>query len=130
MLGDGNRPYLLWQLGSHGGGCAEPGPYPEDGTYYSTLDGSTWHSEHLTTNRGAISLTVDVDANRVHAVIDGRDGMVYLTRSGTGAWSKKALVDQHPGVAVIRLDPRTGRLLVAYMAWENDAEHAYVMTYR
>ena len=128
VLGAGDRPYLMWNRGWHGGGCAEPDPFPEDGTWFSTLVGGTWRSEQLTSSQNAASLTVDVGAGRVHAVIDDRK-VVYMTKAGSGPWSRQTLGDQQPQEAVIRLDPKGGGLLVTFVAWVDDAERVFVVTH-
>ena len=129
VLGAANEPYLLWHRGYHGAGCTYPDPGPNDGTYFSTLVNNTWRSEHLSTREGAMSLTLDVETARVHALIDAPDGMTYTSRSGGESWAKKRLFDRHTSSAVIRLDPRTGALLVAYVTFEGDTTHVAVVTY-
>ncbi len=129
VLGAASEPYLLWHRGYHGAGCTYPDPGPKDGTYLSTLVDNSWHSEHVSTREGAMSLTLDVKAERVHALIDAPDGMTHISRIGGESWAKKALFDRHTSSAVIRLDPRTGALLVAYVAFDGDATHVDVVTY-
>ena len=128
VLGAGDQPFLMWNRGWHDGGCTEPGPLPEDGTWFSTLVGGTWRSEQLTSSQNAASLTVDVGAGRVHAVIDDRK-VVYMTKAGSGPWSRQTLGDQQPQEAVIRLDPKGGGLLVTFVAWVDDAERVFVVTH-
>lgn len=131
VLGAGDRPHLLWTRGYHsGGGCLEPDPPPDHGTYYSTLVAGTWQPEHLSTKEGVASLTLDIDANRVHALISDSDGLVYLSKSGTRSWARRTLADLHPGDAVLRLDPGTGELLAAYIVYENEGQRIYVQAYR
>ena len=36
VLGANNDAHVVWTRAYHGLGCAEPGPFPEDGTYYGT----------------------------------------------------------------------------------------------
>jgi hypothetical protein len=48
----------------------------------------------------------------------------------TGSRRTRTLTDAHPWDVVIRPDPRTGGLLVAYVAYEDEAPRVYAMTYR
>lgn len=130
VLGAGDRPHVLWSRGYHGAGCTYPDDRPEDGTYYSTKVGATWQSERLTPRQGLVSLTLDVGSDRVHALFNGPAGMVLASKSGTASWSTRTLTDSHPGDVVIRPDPRTDGLLVAYVAYEDEATRVYAMTYR
>lgn len=130
VLGAGDRPHLVWTRGYHSGGCTEPDPAPEHGTYYSTQVAGAWQSEQLTTAQGVASLTLDTDANRVHALVDDPDGVVYLSRSGARSWARRTLADLHAGDAVLRLDPRSGELLAAYIVYENDSQRIYVQAFR
>ena len=127
VLGANDQPYLMWHRGYHGGGCVVPDPLPTDGTYYSTLSNGTWHSDRLSSRQETASLTIDTDTGRVHVIVNGKDGqLVYLTRSGSKAWSKRVL---DPGVvwpAVIRLDPETGGILVAYVRFDDDGGDVFV----
>ena len=130
VLGAGDRPYLLWRRGYHGGGCAEPGPEPDDGTYYGTKVGGAWQSERLTPGQGVASLTVDVDAGRIHVLVSDQGGLVYRSKSEGEAWSTLTFSAVHASDAVIRRDPLTGALLVAYIRGESDGARVYVMQYR
>jgi hypothetical protein len=131
VLNVGNRPYLLWRRGYHAaGGCIEPDPAPVDGTYYGTKVGDTWQAEQLTTARGVASLTIDVDAGRVHVLVSSSDGLVYLSRPVSGSWSKQTFDKIYPSDAVIRIDPFTGALLLAYIRYDGDETRVYVMHYR
>ena len=127
VLGANDQPHLLWHRGYHGGGCVVPDPLPTDGTYYSTLTNGTWHSERLTSRTSTTSLTVDTDTGRVHLIVSGKGGrLVYLTRIGSKPWSKRVL---DPGVVTpgaIRLDPDTGRILVAYVRFDDDGNDVFV----
>ena len=127
VLGDKNQPHLMWHRGYHGGGCVGPDPLPTDGTYYSTLTNGTWHSERLSSRQETASLTVDTDTGRVHLIVSGKGGrLVYLTRIGSKAWSKHVL---DPGVVwpgVIRLDPDTGGIFVAYIRFDDDGNDVFV----
>ncbi len=128
VLGANDQPYVLSYRGYSGGGCAEPDPLPKDGTYFSTKSGSTWTSERLTAERNVESLTVDTTTGRVHALVSGKDGVVYMTRVGTGTWTKKTVSGPDAAGSVIRMDPSTGALLVAYIRYGENEDHVEVIT--
>jgi hypothetical protein len=126
VLGKGNQPHLLWMLDSQGKGCATQEPGPLDGTYYATLANGQWSSEKITSRIGPMSLTLDADTGRVHALIGG-EGILYYTKDPAGAWTWTALTT--PGSfadPVIRLDPLTGHLLVVYVTDAADGARASV----
>jgi hypothetical protein len=117
VLGAGNQAHVMWVRTSSGGGCAEPGPFPEDGTYYATNPGDTWQARRVTKSLGWMSLSLDPVTGRVHAIIES-NRVRYYTKAPTGPWQ----VTTVPGVPatasspVIRVDPATGRVLLAYIA--------------
>jgi hypothetical protein len=130
VLGAGDRPYLLWRRHYHADACAAPVDEPDDGTYYGTKVGDAWQSERLTPTYGVASLTVDVDAGRVHLLISDQGGLAYLSRLGSESWSTLAFDDVKPIDAVIRHDPLTGALLVAYIRYERyGTNRVYVAQY-
>jgi hypothetical protein len=114
VLGKDNAAYVLWNRGYHGVGCAEPGPGPRDGTYFGTNVSGRWVWSRLTTNQGASSLVVDVRTGVVHALVaSGR--LVDYVKQPNVAWHHSTLVNIGAGPAVLREDPNTGALLVAYI---------------
>jgi hypothetical protein len=131
VLGAGDRPYLLWRRGYHEeGGCIGPGPEPIDGTYFGTKADGAWKVERLTPEQSAASLTLDVDTGLVHAVIGSPGGwLVYLSGPGGGSWARHTFENVRTGLAVIRLDPTTGAVLVAYVGRVGDREHVYAMRF-
>jgi hypothetical protein len=128
VLGAGDRPYLLWRRGYHeDGGCIGPGPEPIDGTYYSTQAGGDWQTERLSTEQGAASLTLDVDTGVVHTLVSRPDGLAYLYGTDARSWRGQLFEGVRTGIAVIRLDPTTGALLVAYVGREGNRERIFAM---
>ena len=132
VLGANDRPYLMWFRGIRpGGGCAEPEPPPDAGTYYSSERAGTWTSERLTTQQDVASMTVDTASGRVHVLVsDKRGRLAYMTKAGKASWSKRALDTSEVLDAVIRLDQGTGDLLIAYLGWDGEDPRPYVVTKR
>jgi len=132
VLGAADRPYLLWRRGYQGriGGCSSPDPGPDDGTYLGTKFGDRWQSERLTPAEGVRSLTVDIKTGRVHVLVTGESRLVYRFKSGSDAWSTHTFGALQPSDAVIRREPLTGALLVAYILWESDGAHVYMQQHR
>jgi hypothetical protein len=115
VLGAGNVASIVWTRAYHGLGCAEPGPFADDGTYFATNASGTWVSERITPGVGTASLTLDVATGRVHVVVSAwASGLDYYTKLPGGAWSLTNLSVEAVGSPVIRLDPATGALLVVY----------------
>lgn len=131
VLGANDRPYLMWFRGNRpGGGCAEPEPPPDAGTYYSSEKAGTWTSERLTTQQDVASVTVDTASGRVHVLVsDKRGHLGYMTKAGK-AWSKRTIDTLDVTNAVIRLDQDTGDLLVAYVSWDGEVQRPFVVTKR
>ena len=130
VLGKGNLPHLLWTVNDWQEGDCGPILGPLAATYYATLTNGKWVSARITSRVGPTSLTLDVDTGRVHAVIGG-SGILYYTKATTGDWTWTTLTPAGAWVEpLIRLDPRTGTLLVVYVAKVNDGVtgDVYVIT--
>ncbi len=116
VLGAGNQAHVMWIRTVDGGGCVSPDPAPQDGSYYATNPGDTWQARRLTTALGWMSLSLDSVTGRVHAIIES-NRVRYYTKTPTGPWQVSTI----PGVPIpafspaIRVDPATGRLLLAYL---------------
>lgn len=115
VLGKGNAAYVLWNRGYHGFGCAEPGPGPRDGTYFGTNAGGQWVSSRLTTSQGALSLVVDARTGDVQALVAVGTRLLEYVKPPTAAWRHSTLATGFASPAVLREDPNTGALLVAYI---------------
>jgi hypothetical protein len=115
VLGKGNAAYVLWNRGYHGFGCAEPGPGPTDGTYFGSNVSGRWVSSRLTTNQGASSLVVDVRTGDVQALVAVGTRLLDYVKQPNVAWRHSTLVNGYEAPAVLRQDPNTGALLVAYV---------------
>lgn len=128
VLGAADRPYLLWRHGfPRGGGCIETDPDPDvDGTYFGTLVGGEWRSERLTSGQGAKSLTIDTATGEVHALINGGDGLIYVSKKAGGSWIRLVIDNFQSPAVVIRRDARSGALIVVYSGSLGDQAHVLV----
>jgi hypothetical protein len=124
VLDGQNNAHVVYTVTEHGGGCAEAGPQPEDGTYYATNESGRWASTRISRSMGETSLTVDTRTGQVHVLLSADRGLRYLTISG-GRWTERRLTTRNVLNPVIRLDPATGNLLVAYVGGNNAV---YVLT--
>jgi len=129
VLGAGNQAHVMWVHTSSGGGCAEPGPFPEDGTYYATNPGDTWQARRITKALGWMSLSLDPVTGRVHAIVES-NRVRYYTKTPTGSWQATTV----PGVPasafspVIRVDPATGRVLLVYITSAGSTGRIYAVS--
>lgn len=114
VLGSNDEAYVLWTRDSQGRGCASLEPRPEDGTYLSTDSDGAWTTVRITGDVGPNSLTMDPGSGTVHVLVVGRGVTYYNDRRGE--WSLGTTLESdvwRPGV--LRLDPRTGSPVVAYV---------------
>ena len=118
-LAPGNDAYLVWNRSYHGIGCAGPGDQPEDGTYFATNAGGTWVSSRLTPQVGGASLSIDPATGEVNVLVisGGPDGarLIRFHRAPDATtWKHETVVQGPVGSPVIRANPKTGALFVAY----------------
>jgi hypothetical protein len=116
-LAPGNHAYLLWNRDDDRGGCVGNGPDPEDGTYFATNASGKWVTTRLTTIVGGASLALDPATGELHAIVLGPNRLVYFRRAAGGAWTHANAVRRGAASAVIRQDPTTGALFVAYVSY-------------
>jgi hypothetical protein len=116
VLEPGDVADLVWTRSWHDGGCAEPGPLPEDGTYFSTNAGGSWHSTKLSGTSGGQSITVDPDTGEIHVLVSDFRSATLFERATNGTWSHRSLATGGVSSAVIRHDPSNGSLFVAYVS--------------
>ena len=123
VLGPGDHGYLLWtQYADSGGGCAEVGPGPLDGTYFGSDASGAWVSRRISLATDATSLTLDPSTGQLHAII--KDGALrYFTTDGAAPWLAAEIPDSSRLTSpVIRLDPSTGRIVVFAVDWGASVE--------
>jgi hypothetical protein len=114
VLGKRNEAYAVWTSAYHGLGCADSGPFPEDGTYFGTDASGTWVTTRITPDVGRASITVDPATGQVHVVLAGAGGLMYYTKSTGDEWTPTSLSVRAPGSPIIRLDPTTGAIVILY----------------
>ena len=115
VLGKGNAAYVLWNRGYHGRGCVVPDPLAGDGTYFGTNVGGRWVYSRLTSSEGAASLVVDARTGDVQALVAVGTRLVDYVKQPSAPWRHSTLVNGFASPAVLREDPNTGALLVAYI---------------
>lgn len=113
VLAPGNVPAVMYNQGIHDGGCAEPPPPDDAGTYVATFDGGTWQPTRLTKNEDGSSLTFDPTTGELHVLLADRQ-LIHYAKAGDGDWKKEVIVKSGVGAPVIRVDPTTGNLVVVY----------------
>jgi hypothetical protein len=114
-LGPGNVAYVLWTISPGTGGCVDVGPGPKAGTYLSTNAGGTWSTTKLSKVVGAQSLTMDPATGEVDAVVGGFGSLQLFAKPAAGGWTHKTLTTDFASSAVVRRNPATGGLLVAFV---------------
>jgi hypothetical protein len=116
-LAPGNDAYLVWNRSYHGLGCVGPEPDPLDGTYFATNASGTWVSSRLTTRVGGTSLALDPGTGEVHVLVSDYRSIMYFHRAPGADWAHETLARGQVSSPVIREDPTTGALFVAYVVY-------------
>lgn len=136
-LAPGNDAYVVWNRSYHGIGCAGPGNQPEDGTYFATNAGGTWVTSRLTPQVGGASLTIDPATGELSVVVaTGRRLIRYDRAPGATTWEHETFIQGSASSPVIRANPKTGALFVAYTLEVNNLDadtsetHVEVVTQR
>jgi hypothetical protein len=120
ILAPGNVAAVVWNRSYHGLGCAEPGPQPEDGTYFATNASGTWKTSKLADTVGGASLALDATTGEIQALLGDFKHLDLYTLSGSQVAAKKSLATGFLSSAVIRQNPVTGALVVAYVRDDPD----------
>jgi hypothetical protein len=115
VLAPGNAAIVIWNRSYHGLGCAEPGPEPEDGTYLATNASGSWQTIKLSSRVGGASLALDTATGEIQALLGDYKSLTLYSRSFGGDWTKKSLGTGWISSSVIRQNPVSGALLVAYV---------------
>jgi hypothetical protein len=116
VLEPGNVADVVWTRSWHTAGCADPGPQPDDGTYFSTNAGGTWRTTKLTSSPGALSFTVDPGSGEVDLLVANFGSAKLYQRPLDGSWTHRTLARGDVFSAVVRQDPSDGSLFVAFVA--------------
>ncbi len=130
VLDKNDAPFIVWTHSPSPGGCAIGEGSSKDGTYYATLSGATWSSVRFTTDIGHPSFQLNPSNGAVYACVQAPEGFDLFTRSPSGTWTGSNLALFGDTQAVIRRDPASGRLLVAFLASSGEGAKPgiYVMT--
>jgi len=122
-LAPGNDADVAWNRSYHGIGCAGPGDQPEDGTYFATNAGGTWVTSRLTPQVGGASLTIDPATGELSVVVaTGRRLIRYHRAPGATTWEHETFIQCPASSPVIRANPKTGALFVAYTLEVNNLD--------
>jgi hypothetical protein len=115
-LGPGNTAYVLWTISAGSGGCIDMDPGPRAGTYLSTDAGGSWQTTKLSRVVGASSLTMDPATGEVDVLVSGFDAplQVFVKPAASG-WTHRTLTTDFASSTVVRRNPVTGGLFVAYV---------------
>jgi hypothetical protein len=114
-LGPGNVAYVLWTVSAGTGGCIDVDPGPKAGTYLSTNAGGQWSTTKLSKAIGAQSLTMDPRSGEIDALVGGLGSLQLFVKPAAGGWTHKTLTSDFASSAVVRRNPATGGLFVAFV---------------
>jgi hypothetical protein len=137
ILGPDNEPSILWSRSSYGGegGCADGGEDkdPTAGTYLSIHGDDGWVTTRISKLIGTSSLAMDPATGELHVVVSDERRMVYYHRLPGHDWEHKNFAVKNPSSPVIRLDPRSGDLVLAFSTYDDDTDgrsNVEVVAYR
>jgi hypothetical protein len=120
VLGAGDRAYIVWGqevIHPTGDTCGGPDPTSVDGTYLATNASGRWTTARITRALGPSTFTVDPKTGRIHAIVDSGP-MTYYTSAMGKQWAPKKLAGtKNLDAAILRLDPRSGKLVVFANDW-------------
>jgi hypothetical protein len=114
-LGPGNTAYLLWTISAGTGGCIDLDPGSKAGTYFSTNAGGSWQTTKLSKALGAASLTMDPSSGEVDAIVGDFHALQVFVKPASGGWTHHTLTNEFASSAVVRRNPVSGGLVVAYV---------------
>jgi hypothetical protein len=119
MLDAADKPHVVWTRSPAPGGCAGPGPEPDDGTYYATDASGSWVKHRITTATGPTTFDMDAATGRVYTVVGTDSGLRSYTRASNGSWSGVLVAATTASTwadsPVVRFNRATGALFVAFM---------------
>jgi hypothetical protein len=122
-LGPGNTAYvLLTRRGGGSGGCIDGDPGPSAGTYLSTNVGGSWSTTRLSKHIGASSITMDPASGEVDALVGDFTSLQLFQKAPNAGWTHRTLTTDFASSAVVRRNPATGGLLVAFVHDTLDGE--------
>jgi hypothetical protein len=112
-----DKPHLVWTRSPKPGGCVEPGPNPDDGTYYGTDASGSWVKHRITTGTGVSAFTMDATTERLYTVLATGKGIRLYTGTSTSAWSgiKVLSTSGWSDGPVVRVNQVSGAIFIAYV---------------
>ena len=123
VLAPGDVPTIIWTRTNAGGGCAEPEPDPDDGTYLARRVGGSWEVARISKSTAATSLTLDPHDGRWHVVLTEFGEIRHLTGRSVDDPTTTTLPDTEDVIdSIIRVDPGDGRLVVVAVRAEEGIE--------
>lgn len=122
-LAPGNDAYVVWIRSDHGGGCAGGEDHPEDGTWFATNANGTWVTSRLTPQLGQASLTIDPTTGGLSVVVATGQRLIRYDRApGATIWAHETVIQGSASSPVVRANPKTGALFVAYTMEVNNLD--------
>ena len=123
-LDGADKPHLVWTRSPKPGGCAGPGPNPDDGTYYGTDASGSWVKHRITPGTGTGAFAMDATTGRLYALVTTNGGIRCYTGTSTNAWSGVQVVStsgwaDESAVSVNRV---TGAVFIAYVNYTDSGD--------
>lgn len=131
LLDSADKPHIVWTRSPAPGGCAGPGPEPDDGTYYGTNAGGSWVKHRITTATGETTFEMNAANGQVYTVVGTNAGLRCYTGSPDGTWTGALVVatkDWTPS-PVVRLNPVNGGLFLVFVDYaQNGKTRIYTLS--
>jgi hypothetical protein len=130
VLDSADKPHVVWTRSPAPGGCAGPGPNPDDGTYYGTSAGGSWVDHRITTATGPATFDMNDADGRAYAVVSTGSGLRCYTGASNGTWSGVQVVTTRDGVdsPVVRFNDVTGTLFIAFVNYASGRPLIYTLS--
>ena len=115
VLGAGDDAYVVWTQIAYPDDmdtCGGDQYGSRDGTYVGTDTSGHWTSTRITRAIGDTAFTVDPSTGRLHALVDTGSMTYYTGIAGKHMTPKKLAGTKGMSDAVIRLDARSGKVVV------------------
>jgi hypothetical protein len=126
-----DKPHLVWVRSPKPGGCAGPGPNPDDGTYYGTDASGSWVKHRITPGLGLASFAMDATTGRLYTLLATGHGLRCYTATSAAAWTGAKILSTNGWVesAMVRLNQVTGAVFIAYVdSRDNGASRIYAFS--
>ena len=116
-LDGADKPHLVWTRSPAPGGCVEPGPESDDGTYYGTDASGSWVKHRITTGTGATAFSIDGTTGRLYTLLTIGNGIRCYTGTSTATWTGLKVLSTSGWVesSVVRVNHVSGAVFIAYV---------------